>query len=106
MGFSFNRFILDNVPRPMPADLRSRLHHWLRWAVFAFVLSGLLWVHVETVLRSLPKLAEPALSTLEKRHLRLTEQVVLDLKPEFTRSFSEPLKRMVPHRTDGIAQPL
>lgn len=74
--------------------------------MFAFVLGGLLWVHVETVFQSLPKLTEPALSALEKRHLRLTEQVVLDLKPEFTRSFSEPLKRMVPHRTDGIAQPL
>jgi hypothetical protein len=46
------------------------------------------------------------LSRIELAHLNLTVQTMSDLKPDFTHSFSEPLERMIPHRTDGVVQPL
>ena len=50
-------------------------------------------------------LATP-MSPLEQRHLALTQATQQDFKPDFTHSVSEPLKKLVPHRTDGLAQPL
>ena len=70
------------------------------------MLGGILFLQVESAVRALNSASGKPLNALEERHLKLTEQTVLDMNPKFTQSFSEPLKRMAPHRTDGIAQPL
>ena len=90
----------------MPDERHHRLRLWLRWTTFALMLGGILFLQVESALRALHSASGKPLNALEERHLKLTEQTVLDLNPKFTQSFSEPLKRMAPHRTDGIAQPL
>ncbi|MEQ1748998.1 MAG: hypothetical protein ABL974_06220 [Prosthecobacter sp.] len=90
----------------MPSYPRHRLHLWLRWTTFALTLAGVLFLHFEIAQRALHSASKEPLSKLEERHLKLTEQTVIDLNPQFTQSISEPLKRMVPHRTDGMAQPL
>lgn len=90
----------------MPFDSRSRFIPWIRWIVFGMILGGVLFLCVDHAWRPLMAVQAENLSLMEKRHLRLTEQTVGDLAPEFTQSFSEPLKRMVPHRTDGYVQPL
>lgn len=87
----------------MLAVTRHHLKLWLRWALFVLGMAVFVSLYVGKALNS-PR--QGALTMEEERHLKLTEQSVVDLKPKFTRSFSEPMKRMMPHRTDGITQPL
>lgn len=89
----------------MPALFSSRLRHWLHLVITALGLAGVLWL---VLTRALPDVntAPEKLTKLESAHLKLTAQTQLDLNPDFSRSISEPLKRMMPHRTDGLAQPL
>ncbi len=87
----------------MPALTRYHLNLWLRWSLFGIGMVFFTTFYVGKALHSLP---EEGWTLEEERHLKLMEQSVVDLKPEFIRSFSEPMKRMMPHRTDGLTQPL
>ena len=89
----------------MTALFSPRLRHWLRLVVVALGLAGVLWLVLAHALAGVKTLPEK-LTRLESGNLKLTGQTQLDLQPDFTRSISEPLKRMMPHRTDGLAQPL
>jgi hypothetical protein len=89
----------------MPALFSPRLRHWLRLVVVALGLAGVLWLVLTHALAGLKTVPEK-LTRLEVSNLKLTGRTQLDLQPDFTRSISEPLKRMMPHRTDGLAQPL
>jgi MFS family permease len=46
------------------------------------------------------------MSRLELRHWQLMQDTKADLQLDFSKSVSEPLKRWLPHRTDGVVQPL
>jgi hypothetical protein len=87
----------------MPALTRHHLKLWLRWSLFGVGMVLFATLYVGKALHAPPKVDW---TLEEKRHLKLTEQSIVDLQPEFTRSFSEPMKRMMPHRTDGLTQPL
>ena len=87
----------------MPAFTRHHLNLWFRWSLFVLGMAVFVTFYVGKALNSSRK---GSWTVEEERHLKLTEQSSLDLQPEFTRSFSEPLKRMMPHRTDGLTQPL
>lgn len=90
----------------MPYSRLSKLLLGLRWVFYLAALGGILW-HV--VLRSTPRIenSDPMrLTMVEAAQLDLVAQTFVDLQPDFSQSFSEPLKRMVPHRTDGLVQPL
>jgi hypothetical protein len=89
----------------MPALFSPRLRHWLRVVAVALGLAGVLWLVLTLALPGL-NTAPEKLTRLETAHLKLTAQTQLDLHPDFSRSISEPLNRMMPHRTDGLAQPL
>lgn len=77
----------------------------LHWAVFLALLVALSWAYVTEAARTITRM-EPKFTPLEMRHLKLAEETLKDLHPDFSHSFSEPLKRLLPHRTDGVAQPL
>jgi hypothetical protein len=87
----------------MPAFTRHHLNLWLRWSLFVLGMAVFVTFFVGKALNSPHK---GGWTVEEERHLKLTEQSVVDLQPEFKRSFSEPMKRMMPHRTDGLTQPL
>jgi hypothetical protein len=87
----------------MPAVNRHHLKLWLRWALFGLGMAVFMTFYVGKALHS-PR--QEAMTLEEERHLRLTEQSVVDSTPDFSHSFSEPMKRMMPHRTDGMTQPL
>jgi hypothetical protein len=42
----------------------------------------------------------------QENNLRLTVETAKDLSPDFSQGVSEPIKAMVPHRTDGVVNPL
>ena len=70
------------------------------------ILGAMGWGYVLLADQGIRQAAARELTVVEKRHLELTLATQTDLRPEFTRSFSEPLKKLAPHRTDGLVQPL
>ncbi len=90
----------------MAADSPNRPINWLRWIVIALALGSFSFAYLQVNVPKARQAGKAPLSFIETRHLALTEATQPDLRPEFTQSFSEPLKKWVPHRTDGVAQPL
>lgn len=90
----------------MPAASSSSLHLWLRWLLFALAMGLLVWGGMARVEKRIENAEGKPLSPWEERHLILTRETQKDLDPDFTQSFSAPLKKLAPHRTDGLAQPL
>lgn len=102
----------------------SDSHLWLRRLVFALFLGFMAWGYVHLAGRTIRQAAQTAasstplagpyafgrdqssLSALEARHLQLTWETRQDLRPDFSESVSGPLKKLAPHRTDGMVQPL
>jgi hypothetical protein len=81
-------------------------HSWLRRILFVLMMGAMAWGYVYLADQGIRQGAARELTLVEKRHVELTLATQKDLRPEFTQSFSEPLKRLVPHRTDGLVQPL
>lgn len=88
-------------PLPLPSKAL-----WLRRAVFAFFMAAMAWAYIQLAEEPVATAARAELKPLEVRHLELTRATQQDFKPDFTHSFSEPLKKLFPHRTDGLVQPL
>ena len=82
------------------------LRLWLRRIAAIAMLSSLLGLLLAYTLPVMRDRAPMKLTLVESAHLELTGQTLLDLRPDFSHSISEPLKRMIPHRTDGLVQPL
>lgn len=89
----------------MPNFLSPRLRHYLRLAVVVAGIVGLLWLVLTQGFQGMNAIPEK-LTAVELANLKLTQQTQIDLQPNFKHSISEPLKRMMPHRTDGLVQPL
>ncbi|MEN3942487.1 hypothetical protein WJU23_14405 [Prosthecobacter sp. SYSU 5D2] len=81
-------------------------HPWLRRILFVLLMGAMAWGYVYLADQHIRLSADRELSLVENRHVDLTLATQKDLRPEFTRSFSEPLKKLAPHRTDGLVQPL
>ncbi|GAA5148011.1 hypothetical protein GCM10023213_43570 [Prosthecobacter algae] len=79
---------------------------WLRWTVFALFLGGMAWGYIHLADKNIRESLSAPLSPLELRHVELTKATQEDFRPDFSRSVSDPLKKLAPHRTDGVAQPL
>ncbi len=79
---------------------------WLRWVACLIALGVILWFVMVDVTPRIDQADPIKLTMVESAHLELTGHTYLDLQPDFTQSFSEPLNRMIPHRTDGLVQPL
>ena len=90
----------------MPISRFSSPRLWLRWAVFMAAMAGILWLMVSRTLPQIEKADPRRLTMVESAHLELTAQTMTDLQPDFTQSFSDPLELMIPHRMDGLVQPL
>ncbi|TDU66017.1 hypothetical protein EI77_03753 [Prosthecobacter fusiformis] len=79
---------------------------WLRRIVFCLFMAAMAWGYVWLSAQNIRHSLDREMTPLENRHLALTLATQRDLRPDFTHSFSEPLKKLAPHRTDGVAQPL
>lgn len=79
---------------------------WLRWAFCFAAIGGIFWLVITRVTSRIEQADPMKMTMVEAFHLELTAQTSMDLRPDFTQSFSEPLNRMIPHRTDGLVQPL
>lgn len=90
----------------MSAAFSSSPHTWLRWLIFALLMGLMAWGVLVLAERRIRLVAETPLKPWEERHLVLTRTTQQDLQPDFSHSVSEPLKKLAPHRTDGLAQPL
>lgn len=90
----------------MPVTIPPRFLALMRWLVFGLLVAGFLILGGREWGPDLRPRAENELTALEKRHLHLAEATRADFTPDFTHSISEPLKQMLPHRTDGVVQPL
>ncbi|SKB01279.1 hypothetical protein SAMN02745166_03355 [Prosthecobacter debontii] len=88
-----------------PASTSSP-YTWLRWLVFGLILGALGTGYVQLAEKDILSISERQLSPLETRHLSLAEATAEDLRPDFRESVSAPLKKLAPHRTDGLIQPL
>jgi len=98
--------LLCSFPDLMPISRLSSPRLWLRWAVFMTAMAGILWLMLSRTLPQIEKADPMRLTIVESAHLELTAQTMTDLQPDFTQSFSDPLERMIPHRMDGLVQPL
>ena len=90
----------------MTFSTHPRLLLLLRWLTFGCMAAGILLLAHRGHHEGLGPRREQDLSALEMRHLALAEATREDFTPDFTHSISEPLKQMLPHRTDGVVQPL
>ena len=87
----------------MPPSRLSTPLLWLRWALCFAALGGILWLVTTRVTPRIEQADPMKMTMVEASHLELTAQTYLDLQPDFTQSFSEPLNRMIPHRRAGAA---
>lgn len=112
----------------MAAPVTS-LHLWIRQGVFVLVMVAMAWGYIHLAHRNIVQMVPPPteaveappeseetlaprgpdlsrLTVYELRHYELTLATQRDLQPDFTTGVSEPLKKLAPHRTNGLAQPL
>ena len=81
----------------------------LPWIAGLILLPLYLWVHLTLaghLLRQTNFTDQDILGADQKHNLKLTLQTRPDLTLDFSRSVSEPLKAWLPHRTDGVVNPL
>ena len=96
-------------PALAPADLWQR---WPRWrqrtlATLLVLLCGGVYLWLATLLLAQTNHTdEDLLGGDQKNNLKLALQTRADLRPDFTTGFSDPLKNMLPRRTDGVVNPL
>jgi hypothetical protein len=87
---------------PMPPQIRL----WLRQAALLCGLGMTLWLLFSSSVEDIRKHKPQLMTKAEVENLELMTLTAQDLKPDFSLSFSEPLHKMVPHRSDGLVQPL
>lgn len=90
----------------MAPPLTFPLRTCLRGLFFGMMMIVLGWAYLQQAHRQISAQDGQNLNAREKRHLVLTQLTQEDMKPDFQYSVSEPLKKLFPHRTDGLAQPL
>jgi hypothetical protein len=81
----------------------------IRWLGIAAILALYAWVHLTLaghLVRQTNHTDADILGADQKHNLKLTLQTLPDLTPDFSQGVSEPLKNALPHRTDGIVNPL
>lgn len=79
---------------------------WLRSLAVVASLGIILGVFAARAIPQIQHRNPAQLTQVEMQNLELMSMTQADLDPDFTLSFSEPLRRMIPHRTDGLVQPL
>lgn len=77
-----------------------------RWIAFVLFMVGFSWLFATSGLATARHVQTRPLRGIEQRHLELLKRCYQDQHPDFSQTFSEPLNRWVPHRTDGFVQPL
>jgi hypothetical protein len=85
---------------------------WLRfgrWIVLALFLGcfAVAYVHVGRLLiEQTNHTDEDILSSDQKHNIKLALEMRADLKPDFNKGFTKPIKDWFPRRTDGVVNPL
>lgn len=92
----------------MAAQLTTppKLRFWLCQSALLCGLGLILWLLFSISVEDIRKHSPQQMSKAEVENLELMSLTAQDLKPDFSLSFSEPLHKMVPHRSDGLVQPL
>lgn len=83
-----------------------RLLFWLRQILVFCGLGVTLWLLFSSSAEDIRSHTPGQMSKVEVENLELMTLTARDLKPDFSLSFSEPFHKMVPHRSDGLVQPL
>jgi hypothetical protein len=83
-----------------------QLRFWLRQTALLCGLAMTLWLLFSSSVEDIRKHTPLQMTKAEVENLELMTLTAQDLKPDFSLSFSEPLHKMVPHRSDGLVQPL
>ncbi len=79
---------------------------WLRSLAVVISLGIILGLFAARAVPQIQHRSPDRLTQVEMQNLELMSMTQADLDPDFTLSFSQPLRRMIPHRTDGLVQPL
>lgn len=79
---------------------------WLVRAAYAAFLIVAAWAYLHLSAQRLAQPYQVAAGSLEARNFALAGETERDLELDFSRSVSGPLKQWLPHRTDGLVQPL
>jgi hypothetical protein len=89
---------------------KEKWKHWLfRWLLFVELLAlfGIAYVKIGGLLIAQTNITDKqVLGSDQKHNMRLALDTRPDLHPDFRKGISQPLKDFVPHRTDGVVQPL
>lgn len=97
------------TPSSPPVDLWQRWPRWRRQALatlFVLLCGGLyLWL-AGLLIAQTNHTDKDILGGDQKNNLKLALQTRPDLSPDFSTGISEPLKKMLPRRTDGVVNPL
>ncbi|MCB1226984.1 MAG: hypothetical protein KDK99_14300 [Verrucomicrobiales bacterium] len=98
------------IPDAMPPSVALRTRpNYGRWMVLLAGLALYAGVHLwlAGLLRTQTNVTDArVLGGDQKHNIKLALQTRPDLWPDFTQGVSEPLKRWLPHRTDGVVNPL
>lgn len=96
-------------PPPPPPDFWQRWRGWWRPFTVAALLAlcALLYLWLAGLLLAQTNHTDrDLLGGDQKNNLKLALQTRADLRPDFAAGISEPLKNMLPRRTDGVVNPL
>ncbi len=98
----------DQIP-PRQSGLWQRGPQWRRWLLVVLLLGLYGCAHfflAGQLIRQTNHTDRDILGGDQKNNLKLALQTRPDLTPDFSTGISEPLKNMLPHRTDGVVNPL
>jgi hypothetical protein len=92
-----------------PPDIWARFSEWRRWLWVALLLAacGLAHLSIGGLLISQTNHTDRNILGADQKHnMKLALMTRQDFTPDFSRGVSEPLMKMLPHRTDGVVNPL
>jgi len=95
-------------PAP-PLDVWKRWPRWWRWPLATVLLASYGCLHLflaDSLIKQTNFTDKDLLGADQKHNLKFTLQTRPDLSPDVSQGISEPLKKWLPHRTDGVINPL
>ncbi len=96
---------MESSPPPPPLKSSSWQRWLLAWLLVALCGGVYFWL-ASLLISQTNHTDQDILGGDQKNNLKLALQTRPDLQPDFTTGTSGPLKKMLPHRTDGVVNPL
>ncbi len=77
-----------------------------RLGVFVIAMAAFLYAYAKLAAPRMNEMLTSPLDTIEQSHLKIAQQTAQDLQLDLSKGITKPLKLWLPHRTDGLVQPL